>query len=303
MNIVFFSGSDISIPFAKALIPDIKLIVTLPPKIRGRGSKVTPNPLKIFADENSIDVLEIEDFNEETVTNIKLHNPEVYVVFSFGKIIPKEVLELVKCPLNVHPSDLPYYRGASPIERQLMDGVSQSAVTIMKMNEKLDQGEIILKKHFEVSLYDDYYSFLEKVYEVGIPLVKEALQCCLSDTCLPIPQESKGTYAKKITSEEEKIDWSKDAISIHNKVRALTRIGAYTTFRGKKLKIFKTVPIIDLQIEHKPGTIVEVRKDFFIVATGNGCIKVIEVQLEGKRVMNASDFINGYKPQVLEVLI
>jgi methionyl-tRNA formyltransferase len=125
MNIVFFSGSDISIPFAKALIPEIKLIITLPPKIRGRGSKLTPNPLKIFADENGIDVLEIEDFNEEAVTNIKLHNPEAYVVFSFGKIIPKEVLELVKCPLNVHPSDLPYYRGASPIERQLMKVVGQ----------------------------------------------------------------------------------------------------------------------------------------------------------------------------------
>ncbi|MGC9171463.1 methionyl-tRNA formyltransferase [Caldisericum sp.] len=303
MRIVFFSGSEISIPFARALIEDIVLFVTLPPKIRGRGNKISPNPIKVFAEEHGKATVELDNFSDGTLNKIASYNPDALLVFSFGKILPKSILDLTKCPLNIHPSDLPQYRGASPIERQLMDGVSRSAVTIIRMNEEIDKGEIILKKHFDVSVYDDYYSFLKKVYDIGIPLVNEALVCCLSSTCVKIPQEGEGSYAKKIRKEEEKIDWSNDAFSIHNKVRALTRIGAYTIFRGKKLKIFKTDFIIDFYTSFLPGTIVDVKNDYFLVSSGKGCLKIISVQPEGKKIMDSKDFINGYKPKVSEVLL
>jgi len=148
-------------------------------------------------------VLEIETFTPEVIEKIQSYNLEAFVVFSFGKILPKEVLELVKCPLNIHPSNLPFYRGASPIERQLMDGVTKSAVTIFKMSEKIDKGEIIAKKEFNVTTNDDYFSFLEKVYRVGIPLLRDSLSCCLEESCSSMEQKSGGNYAKKFAKKKK----------------------------------------------------------------------------------------------------
>ncbi|BAL80980.1 methionyl-tRNA formyltransferase [Caldisericum exile] len=303
MRIAFFSGSEISIPFAENLLGEIVLFVTLSPKIRGRGNKVSPNPVKLFADEYNKAVLEIENFSQQIVNEILSYKPDALVVFSFGKIIPKSILELTKCPLNIHPSDLPMYRGASPIERQLMDGVSKSAVTIIKMNEEIDKGEILLKKHFDVSVYDDYFSFLKKVYDVGIPLLREALECCLKGMCSPVPQVGEGSYAKKIRKEEEKINWKEDAFRIHNRVRALTRIGAYTIFREKKLKIFKTDFLNEFFNNSTPGTIVYVHNEYFLVSSLKGCVKILRVQPEGKKIMDVKDFINGYKPKIGEVML
>ena len=303
MRVGFFSGSDISIPFLEAIIDDVVLVVTLKPKIRERGSIPTANPIKIFAETKKKAVLEVESFTPEIIESIKSYSLDAFVVFSFGKILPKEVLELVKCPLNIHPSNLPFYRGASPIERQLMDGVTESAVTIFKMSEKLDKGEIIAKKKFEVSINDDYFSFLDKVYKVGIPLLKDALACCLQESCHSIEQEIGGNYAKKIRKEEEIIDWNTSAINAHNKIRALTRLGAYTCFRGKKLKVFKSELINNWpEPQQKPGSIVLVSSDSFAVACADGAVKILEVQLENKKRMNSKDFINGYKPKIGEVL-
>ena len=303
MKIGFFSGSDISIPFLEAIIDDVALVVTLKPKVRERGNTLTANPVKIFAENKNKAVLEIETFTPEVIEKIQSYNLEAFVVFSFGKILPKEVLELVKCPLNIHPSNLPFYRGASPIERQLMDGVTKSAVTIFKMSEKIDKGEIIAKKEFDVTTNDDYFSFLEKVYRVGIPLLRDSLSCCLEESCSSMEQKSGGNYAKKIRKEEEIIGWNNPAASVHNKVRALTRIGAYTCFRGKKLKVFKSELTNNvIETPQKPGSIVLVTSDSFVVACSEGAVKVLEVQLENKKRMSSKDFINGYKPKIGEVL-
>jgi len=261
-----------------------------------------PNPIKVFADEKGIDSIEVEKFDEESVQKILSYNLDEIVVFSFGKIIPKSILNGIKCPINIHPSPLPLYRGASPIERQLLDGVSKSSVTIMKMNEKLDEGEIIFQEFFDVDILDDYYSFLEKVYRVGIPLLKKTLECCKEDNCPKKPQEGTSTYAKKIKNEEEFLDFNLDALSVHNKVRALTRMGAYAFFRGKKIKIFKTEPLLDIHFNVKSGTIVKIEKEFFIVSCKEGAVKVLELQLEGKKRMTAKDFINGYRIKENEVL-
>uniref|UniRef100_A0A7C4U1K6 Methionyl-tRNA formyltransferase n=1 Tax=Caldisericum exile TaxID=693075 RepID=A0A7C4U1K6_9BACT len=303
MRIGFFSGAEISLPFLEALKEHIKVVVTPPPKIRGRGNVPAYNPVKKAILQYGFEVVEVNTFDEETISKIKSFALDSFVVFAFGKRIPSALLEIVKCPLNIHPSPLPDYCGASPIERQLMDGVSKSAVTIIKMNEKIDKGDIILQEFFDVSIDDDYFSFLDKVYSIGIPLVKEALWYCLEDSSFrPVPQIGTGRVAKKIQKEEYVIDWNNPAILIHNKVRALVRVGAYTTFRKKMLKILKTKVIFDYNIGEKPGMIVDVKKDYFIVKAQVGAVMVFMVQVESKNRMTALDFINGYRPKAGEVL-
>ncbi|MEF3244733.1 MAG: methionyl-tRNA formyltransferase [Caldisericaceae bacterium] len=302
MRYAFFSGSEISIPFLEAILNEVVLIVTLPPRVKGRGSKKTDNPLKTFANSKQIDVIEVEKFSNEINQKILSYNLDAIVVFAFGKIIPDEIINNVHCPLNIHPSDLPLYRGASPIERQLLDGVEESAVTIIKISNQLDAGSIIFKEKFKVTLFDDYFSFLRKVYDIGITLLKDALKCCSESRCIPIPQSGQATKANKIKKEEEIIDFNLVALSVHNKVRAFTRIGAYAKFRNKILKIFKTEPILNFEHFETPGKIVKIEKDFFVVSCGVGAVKVLEVQLEGKKRVPSKDFINGYKLKEGEIL-
>ncbi len=300
MRIVFFGSSDFSVPFLESVKSDTVLIVTSPDRKKGRGKKLLPNPVKEKAIEHGIPFITAEKLGEEEAQKIKSVSPELFVVVSYGVIIPESVLSIANCAINVHPSKVPYYRGASPIIRQIMDGVKESAVSIIKVSKRLDRGDIILQRPFEISETDTRADVEEKVIRIGTALLKEAIEKVQAKGCTGIPQEGKGTYAKKITKKDEKIDWRQPALKIYNKVRALYPSPcAYAFFRGKRVKIRKAL-LFEGNSNGVPGSVVSVSKNEIVVQCGAGALKLLELQMEGKKPVSARDFINGVKPKAGE---
>ena len=300
MRIVFFGSSDFSVPFLESIKSDTVLVVTAPDRKKGRGKKLLPNPVKEKAMELGIPFITAEKLGEEEAQKIKSVSPELFVVVSYGVIIPESVLSIVNCAINVHPSKVPYYRGASPIIRQIMDGVKESAVSIIKVSKRLDRGDIILQRPFEISETDTRADVEEKVIRIGTALLREAIEKVQAKGCTGIPQKGKGTYAKKIMKEDEKIDWRQSALKIYDKVRALYPSPcAYVFFRGKRVKI-RRASLFDGDSNGTPGEIIRVNKNEIVVQCGAGALKLLELQVEGKKPVSARDFINGIKPKAGE---
>ena len=292
MKVVFFGSSLFSLSFLEGLKENIVLVITTPDMPQKRGKRILPNPVKAKAMEMGLPFIAVQNFNEEIKEKIASVSPDAFIVVSFGKIIPSSILSIVKYPLNLHPSPLPLYRGAAPIERQIMDGITKSAVSIMLMNEKLDRGDIVLQSPFDISFTDTKEDVEKKIVDIGIPLFKKALQMIEEKNLNVTPQQGKGSYAKKITKGDELIRWNEKNVKIYNKIRALYPLPATCTiFRGKRLKIFKA-EIANLNKGH-PGEIIDLTKEGFVVQCGSGSILVKEVQLEGKKRIKARDFMNG----------
>ncbi len=295
MNIVFFGSSEFSIPFLDSFTKDIELVVTSPDKVRGRGKRLLSNPVKDFAQREHLPVITVDKLREQEYLKIKSVSPEIFLVVSYGKIISQEVLSLAKCALNLHPSKLPLYRGAAPIERQIMDGVEDSAVCIIKVIKQLDAGSIIIEEPFKILPFETKEDVGKKIVKIGVPLLRKAIEIVSLDRCEGKEQEGVPTYAKKITKSDELITWSCSGLSIYNKIRALSPVpGAYTYFRQKFLKIFKT-ELATFNSSYHPGTVFNIAKDCFYVSCGEGSIKVLDLQIEGGKKMSAKDFINGFK--------
>ncbi|MGB9694419.1 MAG: methionyl-tRNA formyltransferase [Caldisericaceae bacterium] len=295
MRIAFFGSNEFAVPFLKSIANDVVIVVTTVDKIAGRGNRILINPVKAFAMEHSIKFVSVNKFDQAVIDSIKEAKPDIFVVVSFGKIIPASVLGIVSCAVNVHPSKVPLYRGAAPIERQIMEGVTESAVSVIKVSNELDAGDILLSKEFQITPYDTKESVEKRVVEVGVPLLQEAIRLVSHGNCSYKRQEGIPTYAKKISKEDELINWEKDATSICNSIRALyPKPLAYTFLRNRILKIVKA-EIIDFDCEAEPGTVCEVSRDFFVVKCGRGAVKVEEVIPEGKKRMLARNFLNGYR--------
>jgi len=300
VRIVFFGSSEFSVPFLESIKDDTVLVITSPDRKKGRGKKLLPNPVKEKAIEIGMPFITAEKLGEEEAQKIKSVSPALFVVVSYGIIIPENILSIANCAINVHPSKVPYYRGASPIIRQIMDGVKESAVSIIKVSKRLDRGDIILQKAFEISETDTRMDVEEKVIRIGTVLLREAIEKVQKDGCIGVTQEGKGTYAKKISKEDEKIDWSLPALKIYNKVRALYPSPcAYALFRGKRVKIRKALPVYN-GATGMPGEIVNVSKNEIFVQCGSDVLNLLELQIEGKKSVSARDFINGMKPKIGE---
>ncbi len=295
IRIVFFGSSYFSLPFLESLKGGVTLVVTTPDKIRGRGNKASANPVKQYAIANSIRVLECLKFTEKEESFIRSLAPDAFVVVSYGKMIPKKILEIVRCSINLHPSKLPLYRGASPIERQIIDGFVESAVTIMKISEVLDSGDIILQEPFKILTSDTKGDVEQKIYRIGVPLLKKALELIENENCKGNSQKGISNYAKKIYKTDEIINWEKDNYTIYNTIRALNpKPLAYTLLKGRILKIVSAV-IDEREFGCSPGIVCSVEKSGFSVQCGKGSLKITEIIPEGKRKMSAQDFINGYR--------
>lgn len=300
MNIIFFGSSEFSIPFLDAFKEHIRLVITTQDKLRGRGCNIKPNPVKEFGLSVGKKVFAIEKFDDFILDAIKQIIPDFFLVVSFGKIIPEEFLKIPRCPINLHPSALPLYRGASPIERQIMDGVTFSKVCIIKIIKELDAGDVITEASFKIEESDTKKDVEKKIIEIGIPLIKEAIEIINREGCVGKPQIGIPTYASKITKKDEIIDWAENNISVHNRIRALNPIpGAYSFFRGKVLKIYKS-ETTDESTNEEPGTIIKIDKSGFFVQCGRKSLKIIQVKPEGRKEMRAIDFINGYRLKIGE---
>ncbi|MDI6713572.1 MAG: methionyl-tRNA formyltransferase [Thermodesulfovibrio sp.] len=296
-GIVFFGTPDFAVPTLKYLIANnenILLVITQPDKPKGRGKNVQPPPVKEIAIKQGLKVLQPEKIKDEKfIETLKKLNPEIAIVVAYGKILPREVLEIpaLGC-INLHASLLPKYRGAAPIQWALIKGEKITGVTTMLIDEGLDTGPILLQKEVPIDDDDNAQSLSEKLAVIGADLVIETIDKMRRGLITPTPQTGQISYAPLLKKEDGKIDWQKSAIEIFNLIRGTYPWPcAYCYFKKERLKIIKAQP---LEEKASPGLIIKA-KDELIIGTGLGTIKILLIQPEGKKIMTAKEFICGRK--------
>ena len=307
MRIIFMGTPDFSVGTLEALVEaghEVCLVVTQPDKPKGRGKEMQYTPVKEAALKHGIEVYQPRRIREaECVEKLRQYNADIMVVIAFGQIIPKEILEMVPygC-VNVHASLLPKYRGAAPIQWSIIDGEAVTGVTTMQMDEGLDTGDILLKTEVPITAEETGESLHDKLAKAGAALCVETLAKLQEGSIVPEKQgESPTAYAKMLDKKLGNIDWTKSAVEIERLVRGLNSWpSAYTYWNKKVVKIWKA-SVTDEKSNEQAGTVVKVEKDGFYVQTGNGLLKVLELQIPGKNRMDAGAFLRGYTIEPGEV--
>lgn len=273
-------------------------VITRPDHPAGRGLRLRSTALKSFAADEDIKVYQPSGPKDpDFLTALQELRPEFLLVADYGEILPRTVLEYPpKGCVNVHPSLLPRYRGAAPIQRALMMGESTTGVALMVLDEGMDTGAIIVCEEIPIDPMDDAATLRRKLASLGARMVIEWLPRYLAGAVVPHPQDDEyATYADAITKSETLIDWALAAPEIHNRVRALNpHPGAYAWLRGKRLKILRTAPREEM-MDIVPGTLGILRGGTLVVGTGKGALCLMEVQPEGKRPMSIDEFLRGYR--------
>lgn len=301
MRVIFMGTPD----FATGTLEEIVLaghevvgVVTQPDKPKGRGKTLMPTPVKEVAMKYNLPVYQPKKVREpEFVEVLRGLKPDVMVVAAFGQIISKEILEMPKygC-INVHASLLPAYRGAAPIQWAVINGDKESGVTIMQMDEGIDTGDMIEKIVVPIAEDETGGSLFDKLSQAGAKLCVKVLQDLEDGKAVreKQPEESTTPYARMIDKKMGAIDWEKPAKEIEQLIRGLNPWpSAYTRLQGKTLKIWKAEVLLE-HSQEAPGQITEVTKDSIVVQTGQGRLKILELQLEGKKRMDAASFLRGY---------
>jgi len=314
LKFIFFGSSEFSVIVLKHLIDNSYLplaVVTAPDMPVGRKQILTPTPIKILAQEKNIPVLQPENFvvNKNfcsLLQNFGSKQTDIFIVASYGKIIPKNILDLPKFgALNVHPSLLPKYRGASPIQAAILNGETKTGVTIILMDEKMDHGPILSQVDCAISENEIFFELHNRLAEIGAELLIKNIPEFLSGKIKPKDQNhDTATFCKIIKKENGEIDWQKSAKEIYNQWRA------YSLWPGIFCQLAinnqqTTIKFIKINIADKNVTPTfrsdKSNNDFFVqnkklyIAAGDGqMLEIIKLQPEGKKIMTASDFINGY---------
>lgn len=300
MRIVFMGTPDFSVPTLEQLIHHHQVVgvVTQPDKRKGRGKAMAFPPVKEKALEYDIPVYQPVKVREPSfIEELKKMNPDIIVVVAFGQILPEEILNLPPygC-VNVHASLLPKYRGAAPIQWSIIDGEKETGVTTMYMAKGLDTGDMLDKVVVSIAPKETGESLHDKLAAAGGKLILKTLSRLEDGTAERIPQnDAKSCYAKMLTKELGEIDWKQSAAAIERLIRGLNSWpSAYTHLDGKTLKIWDA-DVEEGEAEVTVGTVTEVKKDCFYVQTGEGRLKVNEIQLQGKKRMPVQSFLLGYK--------
>lgn len=308
MKLVFMGTSDFAVPSLARLIEhpySIAGVVTQPDRPRGRGKKVTYSPVKELALKHGLEVFQPNRIGDtDSIDVLREWEPDVIVVIAYGQILPLEILDLPRLGcINVHGSLLPHYRGAAPIQRAIMAGDKVTGVTTMFMNTGLDTGDIILQTPIEISTEMDFGQVHNLLAQAGADLLLDTMAVLISGSNPRRKQDDhRSSYAPRITREEEKIDWKQNALTIRNKIRALSpQPGAHTSLRDQRFKIFRS-QLIDQDYGAQPGEIVDITADGFVVQTGQGTLEILEVQKEGKKRISSREFMKGFNLEPGEVL-
>lgn len=299
MKIVFMGTPDFAVGALEALLRaehEIVLVVTQPDKPKGRSGQLQAPPVKECALAHGIPVFQPEKIKRpENVEELRKIKADVFVVAAFGQILSQEILDMPKygC-LNIHASLLPKYRGASPIQHVIIDGEEKTGITIMQMNAGLDTGDILYQRDIPISDTDTYQSLERALMQLGGEAITEALPLLEAGKLTAVPQEEgKSCYAPLIRKEMGRLDFTKDAFALDHQIRGMNPWpSAFTFLRGKQLKIWQARPE-NGNLDAMPGEIVNVGKESFSVCTGEGILRILEVQLEGKKRMSSHDFLLG----------
>lgn len=317
LKILFMGTPDFALESLKALYEakyNIVGVVTNPDRPKGRGMKMIASPVKEYALEKHLEVYQLEKVrnNEEFLNTVKKINPDLICVVAYGKILPKELLEIPKMGcINVHGSLLPQYRGAAPIQWAVLNGDKKTGITTMYMNEGMDTGDMILKEEVQIGKNETTGELWERLSKIGAKLLVETVEKIEDGTAPREKQPEDFTMAPMLHKEMANIDWDKkDATQIKNLVRGLNPImGAYTYLNGKKIKFWKVEKLTTEELAQKynemneymdyikkvqPGTVLfSNAKQGLYIKCNNDIISVIEIQGENSRKMNILDFLRG----------
>jgi len=303
MRVIFMGNPDFAVPSLQRISEsshEIIAVVSNAPKPIGRGKKIKETAVGITARAMEIPLLQPAKLNDSSFLQyIWAMRPDIFVVVAY-KILSDKLLSIPRYgSINLHPSLLPKYRGAAPIQWSLINGDSKTAVSIISLSKRIDSGSILLQKVVNINDNDNYETLAERLSKIGADLVVETLDGIESGTLQGTTQdESQVTLAPKIKSNDCKIDWKESAKQIHNLIRAFSPLpGAFTVFNSKRLKIFSS-SLLDGSTENgKCGEIVICSKDQLVIQTGNGLLEIEEVQLEGKKPIKIEEFLRGTKLQ------
>ncbi len=309
MRIIFMGTPEFSVGTLEALADaghDVCLAVTQPDKPKGRGKEMQPTPVKEAAQRLGIPVFQPKRVrDEQCVEKLKEYNADVIVVIAFGQILPKAILELTPygC-INVHASLLPKYRGAAPIQWAILEGEEVTGVTTMQMDEGLDTGDMIMKEEVPIAEDETGDSLHDKLARAGAALCVRTLAALEDKTAVFEKQgESPTAYARMLDKKMGNIGWNDSAVKIERLVRGLNSWpSAYTHWNGKVMKIWKAGVKKETEKKEAPGTVTAVGKDSFDVQTGEGILCVYELQIPGKKRMEAGAFLRGYALETGTVL-
>ena len=299
VNVVFMGTPDFAVPILQGLIDNynVKAVVTQPDKPVGRNGEVRMSQVKKIAQENMILVIQPNNLKEEWQDVMSLH-PDIIITCAYGQIVPRELLVYPKygC-INVHASLLPKLRGGAPIHRAIIEGYTETGITIMHMNPRLDEGDIISQEKIEITDTDTAESLHDKLSILGRDLLLKTLPSILDGTAPRIPQDNSiSTYAYNIKPEDEKINFSKLKKQIYNQVRGLNSWpGAYFVLEGKRIKVWECIMSDNNYSNLLDGQISNIYPEGLGVKVSNGEIILTVIQPEGKTKMSATSFINGYQ--------
>ena len=304
INAIYMATPEISVNCLQKLLNfndlNIQAVVTQPDRPCGRGKKLTPPPVKEFAQAHNIQVFQTESIknDEELKQKLKELNPDFFITFAFGQILTQEVLDIPKiATINLHASLLPKYRGANPIQRVIYEGEEETGITTMITVLALDAGDICLQEKIKITPNMTDKELMDIISDKAPFLMYPTLKQLYNKILTPKKQgDSKMTIAKKFKKEDAIIDWSKTAQQIHNHVRSMTTWPvALTKFNEKNIKILKTEITDEKSLDIEPGRIVKITKDGIAVNTKSGLLLIKEVKPEGKPSMDAYSWTNGAK--------
>ncbi|MEI6434981.1 MAG: methionyl-tRNA formyltransferase [Bacteroidota bacterium] len=308
-QIIFFGTPDFAVASLKALVTaglNVVAVVTAVDKPAGRGLKPKPSPVKEYAETVKIPILQPANLKDPGfLAELSSFHPDLQIVIAF-RMLPRQVWELPRMgTFNLHASLLPQYRGAAPINRAVMNGETETGITTFFLNEHIDAGKIILSRIFPIGAEETAGILHDRLMVAGARLVVETVDLIRSGSVSETSQESSATdlqklkTAPKIFKEDCRIDWSRNGGSVFNFIRGLSPYpGAFTSFTGKDcinydIKILKAAPVF-CSHNFKPGSFFKSEKTQLIVTTPDGWLRILELQLQGRKVMSTGDFMRGY---------
>lgn len=304
MKIVFLGTPDFAVPSLRAVLNaghEVAAVVTQPDRPRNRGGKLQAPPLKLFAEEQGLQVLQFEKIRTQGVEALRALSPDIMVTAAYGQILSQELLDIAPHGvINVHGSLLPKYRGAAPIQWAVINGEKRTGVTIMQTEAGLDCGDILYVEETDIGPEETAGELFDRLSELGGRALVRALELIESGLVRPVPQdEAAATHCKMLTKEAGRLDFSLDAVSLHNLIRGVNPWPvAFTAYNGQALKVYAS-RLVDSLSEAEPGTVIASdRHSGLVVACGKGCLRLTEVQTAGGKRMDDIAFLNGYRPSV-----
>jgi len=307
MKIVFFGTSEFAASILQRLAGSghsVAAVVTQPDRKGGRLLKTLTHPVKKRAKELALPLYQTGGFpDRELSARLKAAGADLFVVAAFGTILKKDLLDIPDvCSLNAHASLLPKYRGAAPVNWAVINGERKTGVSVIRMNERMDAGDIVIKRETDIGKDETSEGLSQRLAEMGGTLVLDAIELIRSGAARFLRQdEAEATFAPKLKKKDGKLDWSADTVSILNRVRGLKPWpGAYSFIGGRVLKIISAGPVATETFSHfSPGEVVAAGAgQGLFVKTGDGAISVFELQIEGKKPMRAEPFLRGHKIEV-----